>query len=228
MYSTVVISREKKTIEEVGFNRIAATHDKNNPKSGGVVKKILDDIKSSTKTIKILPSNNAVKKGIREKYEINPESLLGMILENTGGIIIDNWIRLYGAGELDFVSRNAMFPFDNLVVAEDILGGLFVYLDNGNIGYFAPDCLELEDMEIHFNQFLYWCLHGDTDTFYMDYRWKNWQEDISNLNCNEGVAFYPFLWTQERIEKRSRRIVPINEIIGLEFDFLKQISEAKE
>ena len=228
MYSTVVISREKKTIEEVGFNRIAATHDKNNPKSGGVVKKILDDIKSSTKTIKILPSNNAVKKGIREKYEINPESLLGMILENTGGIIIDNWIRLYGAGELDFVSRNAMFPFDNLVVAEDILGGLFVYLDNGNIGYFAPDCLELEDMEIHFNQFLYWCLHGDTDTFYMDYRWKNWQEDISNLNCNEGVAFYPFLWTQEGIEKRSRRIVPINEIIGLEFDFLKQISEAKE
>ncbi|MBD5535724.1 MAG: DUF2625 family protein [Lachnospiraceae bacterium] len=190
--------------------------------------KILDDIKSSTKTIKILPSNNAVKKSVEEKYEINPESLLGMILENTGGIIIDNWIRLYGAGELDFVSRNTLFPFDNLVVAEDILGGLFVYLDNGNIGYFAPDCLELEDMEIHFNQFLYWCLHGDTDTFYMDYRWKNWQEDISNLNCNEGVAFYPFLWTQEGIEKRSRRIVPINEIIGLEFDFLKQISEAKE
>lgn len=141
--------------------------------------KILDDIKSSTKTIKILPSNNAVKKRIGEKFEINPESLLGMILENTGGIIIDNWIRLYGAGELDFVSRNALFPFDNLVVAEDILGGLFVYLDNGNIGYFAPDCLELEDMEIHFNQFLYWCLHGDTDTFYMDFRWKNWQEDCA-------------------------------------------------
>lgn len=189
---------------------------------------ILDDIKSSTKTIKILPTDNAVKKRIREKYGINSESLLGMILENTGGIIIDNWIRLYGAGEMDFVSRNALFPFDNPVVAEDILGGLFVYLDNGNIGYFAPDCLELEDMEIHFNQFLYWCLHGDTDTFYMDYRWKNWQEDISNLNCNEGVAFYPFLWTQELIEKRSRRIVPMNEIIGLEFDFLKQISEAKE
>lgn len=189
---------------------------------------ILDDIKSSTKTIKILPTDNAVKKRIREKYGINSESLLGMILENTGGIIIDNWIRLYGAGEMDFVSRNALFPFDNPVVAEDILGGLFVYLDNGNIGYFAPDCLELEDMEIHFNQFLYWCLHGDTDTFYMDYRWKNWREDISNLNCNEGVAFYPFLWTQELIEKRSRRIVPMNEIIGLEFDFLKQISEAKE
>ena len=191
--------------------------------------KILDDIKRSTKTIKILPSNNSVKKKIEEKYEINPESLLGMLLENTGGIIIDNWMRLYGSGEMDFASRNTLFPFDNLVVAEDILGGLFVYLDNGNIGYFAPDCLELEDMEIRFNQFLYWCLHGDTDTFYMDYRWKNWQEDVSNLNCNEGVAFYPFLWAQaDNLERRMRKIIPINEIIGLEFDFLKQMHETKE
>ncbi|MDE6420652.1 MAG: DUF2625 family protein, partial [Lachnospiraceae bacterium] len=67
--------------------------------------KILDDINNSKKTIKILPSINSVKKRI-EKYEINPESLLGIILENTGGIIIDNWIRIYGAGEMDFASRN--------------------------------------------------------------------------------------------------------------------------
>ena len=190
--------------------------------------KIVDDIKSSAKTIKVLPSIDYVKENIRKKYEINPESLLGILLENTGGIIIDNWIRFYGAGDVDFVSRNALFPFDNIVVAEDILGGLFVYLDNGNTSYFAPDCLQFEDMEIHFNQFLYWCLHGDTDTFYMDYRWKNWQEDISSLSCNDGVAFYPFLWAQaEDLESRTRRIVPMEEIIGLEFEFYKQINEAK-
>lgn len=39
-----------------------------------------------------------------------------------------------------------------------------MFLENGNIGYFAPDCLELEDMEISLSQFLYWCLYGDTDT----------------------------------------------------------------
>ena len=191
--------------------------------------KILDDIKSSTKTVKILPSINSVKTTIGEKYNINPESLLGILLENTGGIIIDNWIRLYGSGEINFVSRNALFPFDELVIAEDILGGLFVSLENGSIGYFAPDCLELEDMEIHFNQFLYWSLHGDTDTFYVDYRWKDWQKDVADLSCNEGVAFYPFLWAEaENLESRSRRVMPINEIISLEFDFLKQIHEAKE
>lgn len=188
--------------------------------------RIRDDIESSTKAVKILPSDNSMRERIREKYKINPASLLGRLLENTGGIIIENWIRFYGSGELDFISRNNLFPFDDLVIAEDVLGGLFIYLENGNIGYFAPDCLELEDMEIHLNQFLYWCLHGDTDTFYMDYRWENWQKDLSALGCNEGIAFYPFLWAQaESLESRKRRIVPMEEIIGLEFEFLKQIQE---
>lgn len=188
--------------------------------------KILDDINSSAKAVKILPSDDSVQR-VRERYQLNPESLLGMFIENTGGVIIDNWIRLCGSGEIDIISRNDWFPFDDLVIGEDILGGLFIYLKNGNIGYFAPDCLELEDMEIHFNQFLYWCLHGDTDTFYIDYRWENWQKDISNIGCDEGVAFYPFLWTQaESFESRERKIVPINEIIGLEFDFLKQMQKS--
>lgn len=191
--------------------------------------KILDDIKKSTKTVKVLPSNGYIKEKLQEKYEINAESLLGVLLENTGGIIIDNWIRFYGTGEIDFISRNDLFPFENIVIAEDILGGLFVCLENGNIGYFAPDCLELEDMEIRLNQFLYWCLHGDTDTFYADYRWDNWQEDLSNLDYNKGVAFYPFLWAKaESLESRERKIIPIDEIIGLEFDILKQIQGTQE
>lgn len=191
--------------------------------------KILDDIKKSTKTVKVLPSNSYIKEKLQEKYEINAESLLGVLLENTGGIIIDNWIRFYGTGEIDFISRNDLFPFENIVIAEDILGGLFVCLENGNIGYFAPDCLELEDMEIRLNQFLYWCLHGDTDTFYADYRWDNWQEDLSNLDYNKGVAFYPFLWARaESLESRERKIIPIDEIIGLEFDILKQIQGTQE
>ena len=192
-------------------------------------RRIGDDIESSTMAVKILPSDNSVRERIREKYEINTASLLGSILENTGGIIIENWIRFYGSGELDFISRNNLFPFDDLVIAEDVLGGLFIYLENGNIGYFAPDCLELEDMEIHLNQFLYWCLHGDTDTFYRDYRWENWQKDLSALGCSEGIAFYPFLWAQAvSLESRKREIVPMEEIIGLEFDFFKQIQGMRE
>ncbi len=187
-------------------------------------KDLLNDIRNSEKAIKILPVQDSSKGRIKENYDIKQDSLLGVILENTGGIVIDNWIRLYGAGEVDLVSRNELFPYDNLVIGEDILGGLFLFLESGNIGYFAPDCLEVEDMEIRFNQFLYWCLHGDTDTFYMDYRWENWKEDVLNLSSNEGVAFYPFLWANAKnLESRKRSIVPIDEIIRLEFDFLDQI-----
>ena len=194
-----------------------------------VFEKILNDINSSSKTIEVLPCDDSAKKRIEETYQISAKSLVGTLLAHTGGIMIDHWIRIYGAGEIDFASRNALFPFDNIVLAEDILGGLFVALDNGNIGYFAPDCLEFEDMEIHFNQFLYWCIHGDTDTFYIDYRWQGWQEDCAKLKCSEGIAFYPFLWADaEDLESRTRRTVPMDEIIGLEFDFLKQLQEKSE
>ncbi len=187
-------------------------------------KDLLNDIRSSEKAIKILPVQDSSKERIKGKYDIKQDSLFGVILENTGGIVIDNWIRFYGAGELDLVSRNELYPFDNLAIGEDILGGLFLFLESGNIGYFAPDCLEVEDMEIRFNRFLYWCLHGDTDTFYMDYRWENWQEDVLNLSSNEGVAFYPFLWANAKdLESRKRSKVPIDEIIRLEFDFLDQM-----
>ncbi len=187
-------------------------------------KDLFNDIRNSEKAIKILPVQDSSKERIKEKYDIKQDSLFGVILENTGGIVIDNWIRLYGAGELDLVSRNELFPYDNLAIGEDILGGLFLFLESGNIGYFAPDCLEVEDMEIRFNQFLYWCLHGDTDTFYMDYRWENWKEDVLNLSSNEGVAFYPFLWANAKeLESRKRSKVPIDEIIRLEFDFLDQM-----
>lgn len=188
--------------------------------------KILDDIKKSTKAVNVLPSDDAVKAELKKTYKINSKSLLAILLENTGGIVIDNWIRFYGTGEINFIFRNNLIPFTEIVIAEDILGGLFIVSENGNISYFAPDCLELEDMEISFGQFLYWCLHGDTDTFYMDYRWKDWQKDAADIKNNEGVAFYPFLWAEaENLESRNRKIVPIDEIIGLEFDFLKQMQE---
>lgn len=191
--------------------------------------KLLDEIKRSTKDIKILPSDDQAREKWKEKYDIPSESLLGVLLEGTGGIIIDNWIRFYGSGEVDFVTRNELYPLEGIAIAEDILGGLFVYQENGSIGYFAPDCLSVEDMEISLNQFLYWCLHGDTDTFYMDYRWANWREDVSDIKSDKGIAFYPFLWAEaESLESRTRKIMPIKEIIELEFDILHQLNSSQE
>ncbi|MBQ9607902.1 MAG: DUF2625 family protein [Lachnospiraceae bacterium] len=188
--------------------------------------RILDDIEKSEKKVEILPSDDVIREELRKIYDINPESLLGILLDNTGGIIIDYWIRIYGTGELNFITRNTLFPFDEIVIAEDVLGGLFLYLSDDKIGYFAPDTLELEELGIGMSQFMYWCLHGDTETFYDDYRWNNWREELTDISCNVGVSFYPFLWAEtEKLESRSRRIVPMEEIIGLEFDMLKQLTD---
>lgn len=81
----------------------------------------------------------------------------------------------------------------------------------------------MEDMEIKLGQFVYWCLHGDTDKFYTDYRWNGWQDDTSKLKSSEGVAFYPFLWAEaESLESRVRKVVPMDEILRLQFAFLGQ------
>lgn len=44
--------------------------------------KILDDIKSSAKTVKVLPCDCSARERVRKKYEINPQSLLGRLLES--------------------------------------------------------------------------------------------------------------------------------------------------
>ncbi|MFQ7001309.1 MAG: DUF2625 family protein [Clostridium sp.] len=53
-------------------------------------------LKSSTKNIKILSSNynNSLN-----NLNINENSVLGQVIINTGGIFIENYIRLFGSGD---------------------------------------------------------------------------------------------------------------------------------
>ena len=185
---------------------------------------ILTDLQSSPKSVQVLPCQQRIREEILAAYSLNPNSLLAALLQHTGGILIDHWLRFYGSGELNFLQRNRLCPIRELVVAEDILGGLFLCLESGGIGYFAPDSLEVEDLEIGMGQLLHWSLHGDTDTFYQDFRWDTWREDVAALSLDQGMGFYPFLWAKAE-RGRTRRPLPMAEIIGLEFDFLHQMSD---
>ncbi len=86
--------------------------------------KILEIIELSSKKLEILPVEETVLSQISNTFKIKEDSLFGNIVLNTGGIVIDNWIRIYGAGKANFFLRNVKFPYNNLLVAEDILGGL--------------------------------------------------------------------------------------------------------
>lgn len=188
------------------------------------IEKILESIKLSSKKVEILPVEETVLRQISNTFKIKEDSLFGNIVLNTGGLVIDNWIRIYGAGQANFFQRNVKFPYNNLLVAEDILGGLFALIDNGNIGYFAPDTLTWEDNDLSYSEFIYWALHGDTDTYYQDYRWNMWQNDIENVDINNGVSFYPFPWAEEdSFEKRVRKEIPMEEIIQFQFDMASRL-----
>lgn len=192
------------------------------------IEKIIESIKHSYKKVEILPLEENVLREVSNNFTIKEDSLFGTIVLNTGGIIIGNWIRIYGSGKLNIYQKNMKFPYNNLLVGEDILGGLFALLDNGNVGYFAPDTLMWEDNDLSYSEFIDLALHGDTDTYYKDYRWNTWENDVENMDVNNGVLFYPFLWSEsDDFEKRVRKEIPMEEIIQLQFDMESQLNMIK-
>lgn len=186
--------------------------------------RIKELIADSSKEIKILPVSEEVRSAVEETYKINPESTMGALVYNSGGLIIDNWLRVYGSGELNLVERSKLCEFDCVAVGEDICGGLFLMFSGDSMGYFAPDTLEVEDMEMTYSEFLRWSIAGDTDLFYETFRWSSWCEDVKDIALDSGVAFYPFLWADaESIDTRSRKIIPMSEIIGIQFEYMRQL-----
>ena len=178
--------------------------------------------------------------------QITTRSPMGAILYETGGILINGgWIRLLGSGSerLDrgMFQWNKGKTFEDygqppafLLVADDILGGLFAINggafgqdDLGQIYYLAPDTLSWEPMNCGYSEFVCWTLEGDIDLFYEPYYWKGWQEEVPKLNGNQVFSFFPFLWTKEgqQIEAVSRKIVPIEESYRLTMDMQRQLLE---
>ena len=167
---------------------------------------------------------NKVRK-IENIYKIESNTFLGTILYKTGGITFDNWVRVLGAGERDIIYCNELLKIsDMFIVAEDILGGLFAISNDNYIWYFAPDSLEWENLEILYSQFIQWLIDGDVEKFYEIFRWDNWRNDIKSIALSDGIAFYPFLWAKcDSISERSRKIIPLDEIVKLQFEFRKQL-----
>jgi len=174
---------------------------------------------SSERKITILESDNNKAALISRMYDIEQESFFATVVYGTGGVVIDNWVRLLASGERDIATWNDTLQIDNyFVVADDILGGLFAMNKQSSvIEYFAPDTLEWESLELYYPHFVKWLLEGDIDLFYSDLRWDNWQSDVEMLSFNDGIAFFPFLWTKSE-EERCKRVISINEIVLLSFD----------
>lgn len=193
-------------------------------------KKILLALSCSKR--KIILSKNQAKKGHHElnSLKINSDSVLGSIILNSSGIIVDDWIRILGSEGTDnsgILWYNKILEIKNMtMIAHDVIGGIFA-IDNFNeIWYFAPDTLEWENLDINYTQFINWVLEGDIDLFYNTMRWNSWENDCKNVKFDEGILIYPFLWSNEmEINEASKKVVPIEELFFINQESANMISD---
>ena len=202
----------------------------------------IQEILSKSNREVLYNSTNMVNtKVILDKLQISGNSFLGAIIQNTSGVLIDNWIRLLGSDSKNnrgIVSYNLINEdgiaekIDKmLIVADDIVGGVFALNAGrfsegiGDVWYFAPDTLEWESLEMKYSEFIAWIAQGEIDEFYSTMRWSLWKEDSKSVNFNEAILIYPFLWSNEiQIEKADKKIVPVEELFDINQEYSKKFN----
>ncbi|AWH87029.1 hypothetical protein HYN59_14010 [Flavobacterium album] len=193
--------------------------------------------------IEVLPANTEKAKEALYSLQITTRSPMGAIVYSSGGILIDNgWIRILGSGS-EKLNRslpewNKGKAFDEfgksgrfMLIADDAVGGFFILnggglgTDIGKIYYLAPDSLEYEPLDMTYTEFLIFCFNNDLNEFYNGFRWNNWKDEVSSLDGDKVLSFYPYLWTKEGkdININSRKAVSIEEHYFLTLDFRKQL-----
>ncbi len=200
-------------------------------------------INEATNEIQVLPRNQAKAQQALYHTQVTTRSPLGSVVYESGGLLVDyGWLRILGSGHEkinrslpDWNKGKTITEFGQqasyILVADDVIGGFFAINggefgenDLGQMYYFAPDCLEWEAMEMGYSEFIWWAFTGDLDQFYDGLKWNNWQEEIKNLEGNQGMSFVPFLWTKyQNINDLSRKPVPLEEIWNLQLEFKKQL-----
>lgn len=188
------------------------------------VTNLINMIENSTNAY-MLETDNDIAKKFSDKYKKWEEKLFYRVIKNTGGIVIDNWVRLYGSGSLNIIEKNRLIDagdFD-ILIGEDVCGGLFALKEN-KVYYYASDTLEWESLNIYYTDFLSWLLDGKgPNKFYESFRWTGWEKFCESIKLNEGISFVPQLCFESKMQKRSKRIIKIDEIIGLNFELSNQI-----
>ena len=199
----------------------------------------------ATNPVEILPRNPAAAEAELLKTQVTTRSVMGAVVYETGGILIDHgWLRILGSGSaklprglgswnLGRTQSEPASPAPYYLIADDAAGGYFALngggLDGtpGNVFYLPPDTLEWEDCELGYTDFLNWAFSGDLALFYENVRWAGWQEEAAALGGDSVYHFFPPLWTEEGadIEQTSRRIIPIAEHYDATLDILRQLAE---
>ncbi|MFJ7744614.1 DUF2625 family protein [Peribacillus sp. NPDC097295] len=197
---------------------------------------IYEMLEKSNKKIVVNMSDKGKGKNTLDRLQVTSNSVLGSIAYNTTGIIVDNWVRILGAdseknrGLLSYNEMNELGIANKiekmLIIADDVVGGVFALNAGrfsegvGDVWYFAPDTLEWESLEFKYAEFLAWAVNGDIHEFYSDMRWKAWEKDVKNVQFDEAILIYPFLWSNEvQLETAEKKVVPVDELLNINKEY---------
>lgn len=205
-------------------------------------------IKVATNKVEILPVDAGKAKEALYQTQVTTGSIMGAIIYNTGGILVDDgWIRILGSGN---EKLNRSLPEWNktksfsaygekpgfLLIADDVIGGFFILNggkfgnDLGTIYYFSPDSLEYESLGISYSEFILFCFNNDLERFYSGSRWKDWRSEVSKLDGNKVFTFYPYLWTKEGkdLDSLSRKVIEVDEQYYFNIEMRDKINGKRE
>jgi hypothetical protein len=193
-----------------------------------LVKQWIDSAKNK---VDILPVDTLQAKEALYKTQVTTRSVMGALVFNTGGLLIDHgWIRILGSGSKamqrtlpDWNKGKAFHEFGDppafFLVADDAAGGFFA-INYGPFGndvdsmyYLSPDNLVWEPLSMNYEDFIWFCFNGNVKDFYKGIRWSSWKTDIKNLKPDEVFHIMPPLWSKEGkdINKSTKKSVPAQE-----------------
>lgn len=205
-----------------------------------LVKGWIDQAKA--RTVEVLDTTPSRGKEVLLALQVTTRSPLGALAFQTGGVLVDHrFVRVFGGGcsafEGDLARWNGLGGrpltdrFDGaMLVAHDALGGFFA-IDGGALGagkghayYLAPDTLSWEKVTESYSALLAFLLQGDLAGFYGDLRWAGWEADVKALPADQGFHHHPPLFTElEPGATRSRKAVPMTELLALTLDVMEQL-----
>src|SRR5262245_4754444 len=186
--------------------------------------------------VEVLPAERAAGDAALHATQVTTRSPMGAIAHNAAGIFIDNgWLRVLGAGKHPRFHRS--LPDWNegrsnrfYLVADDVVGGFFAINggalgeDIGNVYFYAPDSLRWETCGFGYSQFLVWAMSEKLSEFYHSLRWDGWITEAKQLNGDQAINIYPFLWAKgPPVKERHRGVVPVAEQWALQIDLQRQL-----
>jgi hypothetical protein len=192
---------------------------------------------SATNSVERLSAELSAGEKALLALQVTLRSPMGAVAYHTGGLLIDQgWLRILGAGSpklpRSLPDWNVEKPSGALLVADDVLGGLFA-INGGafsgqpsHVHYFSPQTLDWQSLGVGYTDFLRWTLAGNLEAFYSALRWPDWQKEVAEISGEQALSVYPFLWAKgASVAERSRRAISIAELYALNQDFCQQLQK---